>query len=587
MKKYRSRLIESIIKGAKYFMYGVTESLKTTIEENRKVFKFVKKTVIPCLIVIFIMAHYMPNSNGNEIEKKKLENINRILLTDPATVTKVIEGVAALAAWIALCVGIDIGLTQSQAEELASRKKTEDALKVIVEKIPTEGQAMVAYLGASLETREALLESMALTEFQKTKIREDAKNLTIRDLQNYGILQPLMLNRDAWKAIENKYPFAVGKDLSGNPNPDMPSRNNITHAYGSYYLIGNKNYWKLDTIASNGDIKLIVASDGVQKYNYGWEAYRIKHYYYFQRNGINYCFVGMGDKNLSPNQYIDGSISGTFYGLYKNATKFEELTSTNCISSYNVNTMTSLGVGQKQALDHTAFQLKVKTELMYDIENAGVFKTDLFGYAQWLTNWAWFNLGTYKINNRDITIFENELDKMKAVQNLPVNIKLKETGETQSNYMKRLKTDIETNRQTNIDLTYDPVKDITEVNQTQIDLIPDAPYGTEVPIDPDIPTDPPIDPGTNVKLDFTPLQNFNLANKFPFCIPWDIKNSVGAFLGPAIAPKWTLDFTSLHGGTTYTIDFAMFDKLALVIRWGLLIIFNIGLILKTRNIIRG
>ena len=95
----------------------------------------------------------------------------------------------------------------------------------------------------------------------------------------------------------------------------------------------------------------------------------------------------------------------------------------------------------------------------------------------------------------------------------------------------------------------------------------------------------------DAEIDFSPLLNTGIvfSRKFPFSIPWDLKNSIEVFQTSAEAPVFILPFGQmpLVGGEDVEIDFSQFEKLALIVRWGLLIIFNVGLILITRKIIRG
>lgn len=106
--------------------------------------------------------------------------------------------------------------------------------------------------------------------------------------------------------------------------------------------------------------------------------------------------------------------------------------------------------------------------------------------------------------------------------------------------------------------------------------------------EPDIPDIP--DEGDNPyegadpekKIDWEPLR-FGLHRKFPFCIPWDIYNAIKTLnISPEI-PCWDIDIL----GNSFTIDFSVFELWAKIIRWGILLIFNIGIIKITRNLIRG
>ncbi|MEG1810319.1 MAG: hypothetical protein RR232_01045 [Clostridia bacterium] len=79
-----------------------------------------------------------------------------------------------------------------------------------------------------------------------------------------------------------------------------------------------------------------------------------------------------------------------------------------------------------------------------------------------------------------------------------------------------------------------------------------------------------------------------IMTRFPFCIPFDLYNAFAAFSGlPRKAPKWSLPWSVNGVNTSIDIDLSYFDKLATVVRWGVLISFNIGLILITRRLIKA
>lgn len=78
-----------------------------------------------------------------------------------------------------------------------------------------------------------------------------------------------------------------------------------------------------------------------------------------------------------------------------------------------------------------------------------------------------------------------------------------------------------------------------------------------------------------------------MTKKFPFSIPWDIKLALESLRADPVAPKWTINFPDniFVGGGEIVIDFAQFETWAKIIRWGILIVFNIFLILTTRKVI--
>lgn len=103
-----------------------------------------------------------------------------------------------------------------------------------------------------------------------------------------------------------------------------------------------------------------------------------------------------------------------------------------------------------------------------------------------------------------------------------------------------------------------------------------------------------VDTGTGtgtVSLNLEPLKNLGgvLTSKFPFSIPWDLSNSIQGLKTTPTAPHWVINFPNNYfvGGGTIDIDFSQFQAWANIVRWGLLIAFNVGLIILTRNIIRG
>ena len=79
-----------------------------------------------------------------------------------------------------------------------------------------------------------------------------------------------------------------------------------------------------------------------------------------------------------------------------------------------------------------------------------------------------------------------------------------------------------------------------------------------------------------------------LTDKFPFSIPFDFRDAIVGLSATAEVPILTQNLTlaGIDGGDL-TLDFTPFQPLANIIKWGLLLLFNIGLILATRRLIRG
>jgi hypothetical protein len=81
----------------------------------------------------------------------------------------------------------------------------------------------------------------------------------------------------------------------------------------------------------------------------------------------------------------------------------------------------------------------------------------------------------------------------------------------------------------------------------------------------------------------------NLLDKFPFSIPFDLYHAFGMLLAPPVTPYFKVPFRidSLGFDYDFELDLGIFDGPAKVVRWGILIGFNIWLIIKTRDLMRS
>lgn len=117
--------------------------------------------------------------------------------------------------------------------------------------------------------------------------------------------------------------------------------------------------------------------------------------------------------------------------------------------------------------------------------------------------------------------------------------------------------------------------------------------GTETPTEPPG-TETPIPPGDPDKFNLEPLKvNLEqIKHKFPFSIPWDVYNLFARFNVEPITPKFDFsDNSSINlGGHSipvnfdWKIDFSFFDPIAKIARWGLVIVFDICIILALRRL---
>jgi len=89
-------------------------------------------------------------------------------------------------------------------------------------------------------------------------------------------------------------------------------------------------------------------------------------------------------------------------------------------------------------------------------------------------------------------------------------------------------------------------------------------------------------------IDFSPLIGINIQDKFPFSLPFDLAGIFTSLQASPEAPEWVLKWgTSTTGNINIPINFEQFEPWARIVRWGVLIIFIIGLIVVTRNMIGG
>lgn len=83
----------------------------------------------------------------------------------------------------------------------------------------------------------------------------------------------------------------------------------------------------------------------------------------------------------------------------------------------------------------------------------------------------------------------------------------------------------------------------------------------------------------------------DIVNKFPFCIPFDLFMCIGVFEDNALPPKWEVPFTiaSLNINESIVFDLSTdeWKPLVIFVRISTLIAYCLGLIVITRNLIKG
>ncbi|MEW9097380.1 MAG: hypothetical protein AB2417_20090 [Clostridiaceae bacterium] len=87
----------------------------------------------------------------------------------------------------------------------------------------------------------------------------------------------------------------------------------------------------------------------------------------------------------------------------------------------------------------------------------------------------------------------------------------------------------------------------------------------------------------NLSLDFSGFQGLALTDKFPFCLPWDLKRSFDILVSPPSAPYFELSILDHK----IELDFSQFELWASISRTFFSIIFVTTMIISTRKFIGG
>ncbi len=83
------------------------------------------------------------------------------------------------------------------------------------------------------------------------------------------------------------------------------------------------------------------------------------------------------------------------------------------------------------------------------------------------------------------------------------------------------------------------------------------------------------------EIDFSPITEISLTDKFPFSLPWDLRDSISLLASEGEAPIWEIPLVT----ETITIDMSEFEVIASIARVFNTLLFIIGLIILTRRFI--
>lgn len=89
----------------------------------------------------------------------------------------------------------------------------------------------------------------------------------------------------------------------------------------------------------------------------------------------------------------------------------------------------------------------------------------------------------------------------------------------------------------------------------------------------------------SIPVDLSPLQiaGTTFTTKFPFSLPWDLKNAFNLMVATPVAPEWTISYM----GNDISFNFDLVENYVPMIRTFMLILFDVGLILVTRKLLGG
>lgn len=88
-------------------------------------------------------------------------------------------------------------------------------------------------------------------------------------------------------------------------------------------------------------------------------------------------------------------------------------------------------------------------------------------------------------------------------------------------------------------------------------------------------------------IDFNPLMQIALIDRFPFCLPFDLRDIIQKFQADRKAPEFEIAWKVRDTEVKYKMEFAQFERLAEITRWGTFLIFVVGLIMVSRKLIGG
>lgn len=90
----------------------------------------------------------------------------------------------------------------------------------------------------------------------------------------------------------------------------------------------------------------------------------------------------------------------------------------------------------------------------------------------------------------------------------------------------------------------------------------------------------------NLDLDFSAFEGADLREKFPWCIPFDLKDSFSAFAQQAKNPSFDIDLDTQYFSIHHTIDYSFMTFFIGFFRYACIVFFSVFLMSKTRDLIK-
>lgn len=95
-----------------------------------------------------------------------------------------------------------------------------------------------------------------------------------------------------------------------------------------------------------------------------------------------------------------------------------------------------------------------------------------------------------------------------------------------------------------------------------------------------------FDSPSDFKLDFDGFKNLILVDRFPFCIPFDLRDAIMLFAASAADYKFSIDLDTAYFSVHHTVDLSPYTVPITFFRYVVVVWFVYVLILRTRDVMK-